>query len=298
MKQDVQINVSYGLSEKCTQFRASLLQWGRTHFREYPWRNPHTTPYEILIAELLLKRTTATAAARIYEDFLSRFPNITAILETKEENLIECLSTVGLQKQKAKAIKSLAEFISTKYQAMLPSSLDQLLIIPGLGPYSARAVLSFGFKIPTTIVDANVKRVFSRVFQKILPSKPNDQFVQQLADLLLDDEFHREYNYALLDFGALVCCYVSPLHNKCPLSMICDHNNQNNQILLQEKFKVKIGQKLRQIRNEKKISLVNLVKLAKLSKLTIINIESGKTTPKLITIKKIAQALNTDYRKL
>jgi len=269
--------------------------------RDYPWREPGRTSYEILIAEVLLKRTTATAAARVYEAFIHRFPSIQTINSASEGQLASALSKVGLQRQRAKAIKALARHLSEEQSGNIPSDLDQLLGTPGLGDYSARAVLSFGFGIPVAVVDANVERILGRVFQNVLPPRPPGRLLQELASSLLPSGSHRRHNLGLLDLGALICRYIDPLCPECLLAPICDYYDRNKARLIKEepgRYETAVGMKLRNVRKEKGIGLAKLAQLAKVSKLTIIRIESGKTSPRPETIAKLAAALGVSTEEL
>lgn len=276
---------------------AGILKWGHKHLREYPWRSHGRTPYEVLVAEVLLKRTTSTAAARVYEDFLSRFPETQDIANARVEELSQVLSRVGLQWQRARAIKSLACYLSETYGGKLPCDLHELLLVPGLGDYSARAILSFGFGVPTAVVDANVERILVRVFQNSLRQRQSQRTLQGIADSLVPSESHREYNFGLLDLGALVCRYIDPQCEECTLHLVCDFNNLNKGRLIKEqpdKHETVIGMEIRRLRKEKGIGLAKLAQSSGLSKLTIIRIESGRTSPKPATLRKIAIALEVD----
>jgi len=287
--------------QKKDVFQNLLLIWAHRNLRDFPWRRLGRTPYEVLVAELLLKRTTATSAARVYEDFLQRFPSLQAIENGSEEQLAHVLSKVGLQWQRAKAIKELAKYLNEVEGGEAPSDLDRLLSVPGLGGYSARAILSFGFGISSAVVDTNVERILSRVFKNVLPRKPSQRLVQGLAGSLLPDESHRAYNLALLDLGALICRYIDPLCEKCPLGSICDYCYQNRLKSIKEepsRYETAIGGKLRRMRQEKGIGLAKLAALSGVSKLTIIRIESGKTSPKPETIGKLAVALKVEPDQL
>ena len=283
------------------KFLCSTLNWAADHFRDYPWRKNLDCPYAILVAEQLLKRTTAAAASRIYEEFLRQFPDLTTLSESSEEKLSIALARVGLQRQRAKAIKALALYLVNVESGVIPSELNKLLAVPGLGEYSARAVLSFGFDIPTAVVDSNVERVLSRVFQDSLPAKPTQRALQELADRLLPEKSHRVFNFALLDLGALVCRYVGPKCEECPLAHVCDYYKQSKQMVIREtpaRYEASIGAKLRRLRQEKGLSLVKLAQNSGVSKLTIIRIESGKTSPRDETLRKLATALNVEPEEL
>lgn len=282
-------------------FLSALLSWAVERARNYPWRRNGCSPYEVLVAELLLKRTTATAAARVYEDFLNQYPSFQALAAAPEEQLAQSLATVGLQKQRAKAIKALTQYLVVAEGGQIPEDLERLLKVPGLGEYSARAVVSFGFGKPVAVVDANVERVLTRVFQSALPERPGQRALQELADALVPHESHREYNFGLLDLGALVCRYVDPLHEECPLNGICDYYQQIKARGLRGErsgYQVKQESKLRQVRKTKGVTLAKLARDSGVSKLTIIKIESGKTTPRPDTLRKLAAALSISPEEL
>jgi len=287
--------------EKRILFQEAVLCWVTDQLRDYPWRKPGRTPYEILIAEILLKRTTATAAARVYEEFIQRFSSLQVINGASEEQLTCVLSKIGLQWQRARAIKALARYLIETRRGEIPCDLDQLLDVPGLGEYSARAILSFGWGIHVAVVDANVERILTRVFQNILPERPTQRLLRELAGSLVSQKSHREYNLGLLDLGGLICRYINPLCKECPLNSVCDYYNRNKGRLVREqpgRNETAIGMELRKLREEKGFALTKLAHLSGVSKLTLIRIESGKTSPKTKTLCKIATALEVEPARL
>lgn len=249
----------------------------------------------------MLKRTTATAAARAYEKFLTKYPTLIQLATATEEDLAQDLAPVGLYQQRAKAIPKLARYLIEEESGIIPALLDQLLKVPGLGAYSARAILSFGFNIPVAVVDANVERVLTRVFKDALPARASARLLQEAADTLVPHENHREYNFGLLDLGALVCRYTGPLHEDCPLKDICDYYQHKKGGLIREEpasYETAAGMKLRSTRRQKGFALTRLAKLSGVSKLTIIRIESGKTSPRAETLRKLAAVLNVEPDQL
>ncbi len=202
--------------------RRAVLYWAPGAARRYPWRQPGRSPYEILIAEVLLKRTTSTAANRIYEDFLHLFPSFESVAAAPEAALEAVLSTVGLQRQRAKALRDIARHVLEHWGGVLPEDVEELQNIPHIGPYAASAVMSFAFDRPAAIVDSNVERIIKRLFRDSLPDRLTPALVQRVADLMLPSRKHREFNLGLLDLGALVCRYVQPRCDLCPLIGSCD----------------------------------------------------------------------------
>ena len=281
-------------------FADQILAWAGKNFSEFPWRR-NRSPYQLLVAELLLKRTTATAVSRVYEDFLVRFPSLQDVALASEEDLVQFLSGVGLQFQRARSLKRLAAWLLTTHDGDVPCDLENLVRVPGLGDYSAAAILSFGYGTPIAILDANVQRIIMRVFGNSLPPRPSKTELNEVAKQLLPLGKHQEYNYGLLDLGRLVCRYTNPKCNVCPLSSICDFPGKS----IAEHGGVEstdpsgsIHSKLKIARQQNGLSLQRLAELAGISKLTVIRIESGKSTPRRETLKRLAIALQVEPDEL
>ena len=207
-----------------SEVRRSLLAWALDHLRDYPWRDGSVSNYEVLIAEVLLKRTTARAAARAYAPFIAQFPNLESIAAAPIHEVEQALAPVGLYRQRAKGLKDLTEYLTREHGGQIPDSLAALARVPHLGPYTARAILSFGHGRPAAIVDSNVQRVLGRLYSRRLGEAPSISAVQALADVLLAPESHQTFNWALLDLGATVCRYDTPRCPVCPLASTCDYS--------------------------------------------------------------------------
>ena len=280
------------IKAKRSAIRNQVQSWFSNHARAYPWRDEGRTPFQILVAEILLKRTTATAASRVYDEFLYRYPSVYGMASANEESLVEALGNLGLQRQRARAIRRLSQHLIKYEHGIVPNTLDRLLAVPGLGEYSARAILSFGFGTRAAVVDNNVARILQRVFRADLPQTPSQALLQSIADAIIPPRSHQRANFAMLDFGALVCRYHSPRCLDCPLRKICDYSKRDNWSSEER------PSRLRQFRLNKGLSLVALSRTTGLSKLTIINIEANKTRPRLDTLKKLAIALGVSTTDL
>ena len=274
-------------------FADRVLKWADENFSDFPWRQ-RRTPYEVLVAELLLKRTTATAAARVYEDFLLRFPSPQHIVSASDEELVETLSSVGLQHQRARSMKNLATWILSEHDGCIPGDLKELLEVPGLGNYSATAILSFGYGIPAAVLDTNVERILLRVFGDTLPPRPSWTLLRNVATNLLPKDSHRQYNYGLLDLGRLICRFSEPRCGECPLASVCTYYSSSGgqgAYQLKERAAAFPQNNLRAIRHYRGLSLKQLAEAASVSKLTVIRIESGRTSPRRETMGKLAKVL-------
>ena len=275
-----------------SSFADRVLKWADNNFSDFPWRQARS-PYEILIAEVLLKRTTATAVARVYDDFILKFPSPQDLASTRDEELIKALSNVGLQHQRTRSIKHLTLWLLCRHGGVIPSDLAGLLEVPGLGDYSATAILSFGFGVPTAVLDANVERILLRVFGNTLPPRPSWTLLRKVAQTLLPSEGHQRYNYGLLDLGRLICRYSDPKCGECPLVSVCDFvkSRRERTHRLAEENAIALPGRLRAIRQDRGLSLKRLADAARVSKLTVIRIETGRTTPRRETLQKIARVL-------
>lgn len=209
-----------------TEVRLTLLAWSDDHRRQFPWREKTASDYEVLVAEVLLKRTTARAAARVFPAFIWQFPDVESVRRAGVEEIEKILEPVGLYRQRAKGFKELAEYLAVEHSGKVPGALPDLLKVPHLGPYSARAIMSFGHGMPAAIVDSNVQRVLGRLYRRRLGDAPSVADTQALADLVLDREHHQAFNWALLDLGATICRYDVPRCSSCPLAGPCDFTSR------------------------------------------------------------------------
>lgn len=206
-----------------------ILEWAKSNYREFPWR-AKMTPYRVLIAEILLKRTTATAASRIYDDFIKTYSDIETLAKAETDDLENLLQTIGYHKQRSHIMMKVSQFILDKYNGEIPSDLSALLIIPYIGPYTAGAILSLGFNVPSSMVDSNVLRIYKRVFQDFLPDKAVDRVIREIADKITPKKNHKKFNFGLLDLSAKICSYRKTDCDICPLNVLCNYSKKNRKV--------------------------------------------------------------------
>lgn len=203
--------------ERIHRFRGDLLDWSRGQLRSFPWREESATPYEVLIAEILLQRTRVDAVLPVYTEFLERYPDFTAITDASTGEIADLLQPLGLQNRRANSLSKLAESMAGRE---VPRTEDELLELPHVGLYVANAVLSFALDEPTAIVDSNVIRVYQRVFD-IGEVRPRKKELWEFARRVLPREEHRRFNLAVLDFAALECTPSSPNCERCFAARYC-----------------------------------------------------------------------------
>jgi A/G-specific adenine glycosylase len=207
---------------KETRFVQLILEWGEKNKRRFPWRK-YRTPYKALVAEILLQRTPANRVAKFFPEFVEKFPSPRSIATTDIYSFKEFLYPMGLKKR-AEWLISLMKEVCDKYDCKIPDQEDQLVKLHGVGLYTSRAVLCFGFSKDVSIVDVNVARVLSRVFYgSDISKKPSeDRALWKFAAKVIPKGSATRYNEALLDHAALVC-KKNPLCDECPVSVLCDY---------------------------------------------------------------------------
>jgi A/G-specific adenine glycosylase len=209
---------------KASRFRRALRTWHRGHMREYPWRQRNPAAYRVLIAEILLRKTTATQAAGVYSAFLEAYPSVEALAAADPEALRKLLRPLGIA-DRGRLLKQLGLTLVSDYRGRIPGNVNALLKLPGVGRYTANAVLAFSHGRRVALVDANVIRVLGRIFGWLSPKKrPHlDDRLWQFAQSLLPRTGAREYHLALLDFAALTCRARAPLCTACPMAQWCQY---------------------------------------------------------------------------
>ncbi len=200
-------------------FQAQLKAWYAVHGRALPWRRPGSTQYESIVAELLLWRTRAENVAKLYSDFLIKFPDWNALAEAREEELRHFLGPLGYIGRAGTLIELARELIRRRD---LELGRDQLQALPGIGQYITSVLLTAWAGGREPFLDVNMARVLERFFgPRNLADIRFDPYLQQLSRIVLPAEGVKEFNWAVLDLGALVCRSQRPTCIECPLKSEC-----------------------------------------------------------------------------
>jgi A/G-specific adenine glycosylase len=202
------------------QFHVSLRSWDAKYRRIYPWRTTRN-PFDIMMAELMLRRTQARQVVKIYEDFIAKYPDAHALANAPAEKVELALFSLGLT-WRVPAFQQIARALIAQYEGMVPSSYDALVALPGIGDYVASAVCCFAFHQAIIIVDTNTVRVAGRLFGVSTHAESRRRKpIRALLQALLDTEDPALYNYAMLDLAALICSTANPNCPVCPLLSYC-----------------------------------------------------------------------------
>lgn len=202
-------------------FHNALQQWYDRHGRkDLPWRNlarDGSQSYEVYVSEIMLQQTQVARVLRdFYFPFLRAFPTLQALARASQQEVLTLWQGLGYY-TRAINLHSSAQICVRHYGGKLPRGVENLKKLPGIGSYTAGAISCFGFGESVGFVDANIKRVFSRLFALANPTQAQ---LQNLANTLVDTHKSFEYNQALLDVGAMLCAN-KPKCLLCPIMRFC-----------------------------------------------------------------------------
>ena len=196
-----------------TTLRQAVLDWFDLHGRDLPWRRTRD-PWAVLVSEVMLQQTQVDRVASRYEAFLDRFPDPASCAAASPGAVVAAWAGLGYNRR-AVNLHRAAVAVVGRHRGRVPADLGQLRALPGVGPYTARAVLAFAFERPAAVVDVNAARWLTRaVAGAALP--PGER--QALADRLVPPGRVWAWNQAVLDLGAGVCTARAPSCARCPLS--------------------------------------------------------------------------------
>lgn len=210
-----------------TAFVKHLLEWWEKNKRHFPWRKTKD-PYKILLAEVLLRKTTRDQVKGIFEEFVKKYRDVEKLASADVKELEGVIKPLGMQKKRAPLLIELAKTIIEKHGGKVPRDRDALIKLPGVGPYSANGVLCLAYGEQLPLVDTNVIRVMERVF-KIKSEKARartDPMVWSFVEKLIPDGKAREFNLAVLDFANSICVPKVPKCPVCPVRDICLYSSK------------------------------------------------------------------------
>lgn len=203
-------------------FRRRLSTWYRAHGRhDLPWRGTFA-PYPVLVSEFMLQQTTVSTVVPYFHRFLKAFPTLPQLARAPLERVLQQWAGLGYY-ARARNLHRTAQRLLRDHKAKVPMTREQAERLPGVGPYTAGALLSFAYDQPEAVVDGNVIRVLSRVFG-ITGDARRPAVIERiwgLARALVPLTGGRHFNSALMDFGAMLCKAGLPRCPGCPLATLC-----------------------------------------------------------------------------
>jgi A/G-specific adenine glycosylase len=206
------------------QIAAALLKWYRRHYRPLPWRETRD-PYRIWVSEIMLQQTRVAAVIPYYDRVLQLFPDVEALANAPESELLACWSGLGYYRR-VRQMQAAARQIVEEWSGSFPTTHDGLLRLPGIGAYTAAAIASISFNGRHAVVDGNVIRVMTRLFDESGDVGHGDTQVRirEWAQNLIEAAPARkpgEFNQAVMELGAMLCVPRKPQCLICPLRAFC-----------------------------------------------------------------------------
>ncbi len=207
-------------SSKKSDFRKKLIRWYKKHHRQLPWRETHD-PYKIWISEIMLQQTTVSAVISYYEKWCKIFPDVEALSKTPLQKVLKTWQGLGYY-QRVQNLHKTSKIIVHEFGGQIPDDYDALRKLPGIGPYTASALLSFAFDVPYPVLDVNVRRVLMRLIGiRSTTDNKNDSTFLKFLTPHLPRKNSNQFNQALIELGALVCRPKNPLCLLCPITEFC-----------------------------------------------------------------------------
>jgi A/G-specific adenine glycosylase len=203
-------------------FRGRLLRWFRRHGRDLPWRRTRD-PYQVLVSEVMLQQTQVSRVEEYYPRFLSAFPTLRHLADAPPRAVREQWDGLGYYRRAAN-LHALAGAVVTDHDGMIPRDGDQLRALPGVGRYTAGAVLSFAFEQSVPAVDTNVARVIRRAFHpRARQDARGNHKVWETAARLVPRAGNGAwtFNQAIMELGALICTARVKRCGQCPVAKVC-----------------------------------------------------------------------------
>ncbi len=199
------------VAEKISDFQTFILSWWITNRRDLPWRKTHD-PYKILVSEMMLQQTQVSRVLPKYREFLENFPDIFRLAAATPAHVLTVWKGMGYNRR-ALYLKKTAEAIVSQHNGVFPKDEQELLQLPGLGKYTARAILVFAFKQNVGAVDTNIRKIIQHFFFEDIPQ--TEKVIDNMAQTLVPQGKSWEWHQALMDFGALeLSKIVKPTNEK------------------------------------------------------------------------------------
>jgi A/G-specific adenine glycosylase len=201
--------------------RRALLKWFRANARSLPWRGTED-PYAVWVSEIMLQQTQVATVTPFYQRFLEAFPTVSDLAEAPLERVLELWSGLGYYRR-ARHLHQAAQMVVSKFAGRLPKDYVSLRTLPGIGDYTAKAVLSIAYHQPYAVLDGNVARVVARLLARrgnLHETRFRHTVEKELAGLLATRS-PGDFNQALMELGQTICLPRGPRCSACPLEKWC-----------------------------------------------------------------------------
>ncbi|WIM67349.1 A/G-specific adenine glycosylase [Corynebacterium breve] len=199
---------------------STVISWFEANARPLPWRDPATSAWAILLSEVMSQQTPVARVAPIWQQWLDTWPDVESFAQARSDEVLRAWGTLGYPRRALRLLEC-ARVIVARHGGKVPADVDELLALPGIGDYTARAVACFAFGQNVPVVDTNVRRVYSRAVEgRPLAPPASKRELAQVASLLPERK-GPVFSAGLMELGALICTATSPLCDVCPIQADC-----------------------------------------------------------------------------
>ncbi len=216
-----------------------ILYWYDNNKRSLPWRKRSSQikrEYSTLVSEFMLQQTQVATVIPYFNNFIKDIPNISSLARINENKLLKYWEGLGYY-SRVKNLKKTAQILKKNFKGRLPSTIEELKLLPGIGDYTANAIMAIGFNKPFIPLDGNIERVIKRLLNLKLISEVSKENLVIKKKILGTSVRASDYAQALMELGALICRPKNPLCNQCPLIKDCRSFKHNDFEIIKDKKK-------------------------------------------------------------
>tara|TARA_B100001996_G_C18583481_1_gene563197 strand:+ start:18 stop:1055 length:1038 start_codon:yes stop_codon:yes gene_type:complete len=223
------------------QIISKLLLWYARNKRDLPWRfiqkNNLPNPYYVFVSEYMLQQTTVPTVKTRFEEFIKKWPTLKDLAKTTEPKILRFWSGLGYYSRARNLLKA-AKIIDKNFNSKIPNTYEDLIILPGIGDYTAKAILGIGYNQSVIPLDANIERIFARLYALNQPLIKIKKILFEKAQSFLSQKKSSNLIQSLMDYGSLICTPRNPNCSICKIQKYC----LAYEMKIQNKIPIKIKQ--------------------------------------------------------
>ncbi len=247
-----------------TQVKKFLLKWYSVNARILPWRKKANktlaNPYFVFVSEYMLQQTTVNTVINKFKDFIIKWPSVNKLARITEPEILKFWSGLGYYSRARNLLKT-AKIINKSFKNKIPQTYDELIQLPGIGDYTAKAILGIGFNKSVMPLDANIERILVRLHAIDQPIIKVKNKLRDLANKFISDKYSSNLIQSFMDYGSAICLPRNPKCNICGMNKFCQSYKENLQLNIPVKLKKKTVKQIKYTRayvivNEKNEILV------------------------------------------
>ena len=235
--------MSLSKKSKEKNIQSFLIHWYKNNKRNLLWRkiqkNNLPRPYYVFVSEYMLQQTTVGTVKNRFKEFILNWPSINALANASEEKILIFWAGLGYY-SRARNLHKASRIIKNKYKSKIPNNYSELIKLPGIGDYTAKAILGIAYNQPFIPLDANIERILSRLYGLQKPLLQIKKELNEKSNLFISKNFSSELIQAFMDYGSEVCLPRKPKCDKCLISNKCISYKKNLQNIVPIKTKYKI----------------------------------------------------------